>query len=330
MEAPPRSRWSVGTGTGKPYATRRLRGGAGRRSGSSRGAKAGTLFHHGDMHHRAALRHNLLDPSPCPVITAVNRVAQERVGTAFPSDKIQPTYVPMPNWHHIYEVLLGEMDSVVGISIVRLVLAAVLGGLIGLERQLKHRPAGLRTNLFICLGAAMFTLLSDELAVEHIGDHTRIAAQIIPGIGFIGAGSILHARDKLVTGLTTAATIFVVASVGMAVGGGLYLTSIFATALILLCLFLLGRAEERFGLKTTVHSYEVAGPNADELSAEVNRILESVHAMMQNVQVAATQQHVRVQFALQGTRRDQDQVLRGLKESQVFYSAPPRAPVHAK
>src|ERR1700719_85851 len=161
----------------------------------------------------------------------------------------------MPTIHYIFGRLSAEMSSVATVSLARLVLAAILGGLIGLEREIKHRPAGLRTNLFICLGAAMFTLLSDDLAVEHIGDHTRIAAQIIPGIGFIGAGCILHARDRLVTGITTAATIFVVASVGMAVGGGLYLTSIFATALILLCLFLLGRAEERFGLKAAVYAY---------------------------------------------------------------------------
>src|SRR5579872_4219183 len=134
--------------------------------------------------------------------------------------------------HHIYEVLQNEMNSIVGVSIARLVLAAILGGLIGLERQLKHRPAGLRTNLFICVGSAMFTLLSDALAVEHIGDHTRIAAQIIPGIGFIGAGSLIHAQGGLVIGLTTAATIFVVASIGMAVGGGLYLTALFATLLV--------------------------------------------------------------------------------------------------
>jgi putative Mg2+ transporter-C (MgtC) family protein len=236
----------------------------------------------------------------------------------------------MPAMQHSYDLLRNEMSSIVGISITRLVLAAILGGVIGLERQLKHRPAGLRTNLFICLGAAMYTLLSDELAVEHIGDHTRIAAQIIPGIGFIGAGSILHARDKLVTGLTTAATIFVVASVGMAVGGGLYLTSIFATALILLCLFLLGRAEERFGLKTAVCSYEVAGRSADEITPEINRILESVHAMTQNVQIAATQQHVRVQFQLEGTRKDQDQVLHGLRQSPVFESAMPLGPVHTE
>jgi putative Mg2+ transporter-C (MgtC) family protein len=234
----------------------------------------------------------------------------------------------MPTVQHTYDLLQNEMMSIAGVSIARLVLAAVLGGLIGLERQLKHRPAGLRTNLFICLGAAMYTLLSDALAVEHTGDHTRIAAQIIPGIGFIGAGSILHARDKLVTGLTTAATIFVVASVGMAVGGGLYLTSIFATALILLCLFLLGRAEERFGLKTTVCSYEVAGGSADEITAEINRILEIVHAMMQNMQVAPTPQHVRVQFELEGTRKHQEVVLHGLKQSSVFESATLLGPVH--
>src|SRR5215469_10570634 len=134
----------------------------------------------------------------------------------------------------------------------KLALAAVLGGLIGLEREFKHRPAGLRTNLFICMGAAMFTLLSDQLAVIHIGDHTRIAAQIIPGIGFIGAGSIIHARADLVTGITSAATLFVVASVGMAVGGGLYLTAIFASMLVLGVLSLLGLVESFLNLKVMV------------------------------------------------------------------------------
>src|SRR5438067_4295931 len=128
-------------------------------------------------------------------------------------------------------------------DIEKLVLAAILGGIIGLEREAKHRPAGLRTNLFICMGAAMFTLLSDQLALEHTGDHTRIAAQIIPGIGFIGAGSILHSRGDLVSGITTAAGIFVVASVGMAVGGGSYLLAVFGTILILAVLSLLGIIE---------------------------------------------------------------------------------------
>src|SRR3954466_11920934 len=122
----------------------------------------------------------------------------------------------------------------------KLLLAAALGGVIGLEREAKHRPAGLRTNLFICMGAAMFTLLSDQIAGQHTGDHTRIAAQIIPGIGFIGAGSIIHARGDLVTGITTASTLFVVASIGMAVGGDRYWIAIFATVLVISVLLLLG------------------------------------------------------------------------------------------
>ena len=213
------------------------------------------------------------------------------------------------------------MTTPAGAAMVRLIVAAILGGLIGLERELKHRPAGLRTNLFICLGAAMYTLLSDALAVEHIGDHTRIAAQIIPGIGFIGAGTIIHAGKDLVTGITSAATLFVVASVGMAVGGGFFLTASLATGLILICLFLLGSAEDRFSLKLAVHTYEVAGTSAEEISAEVNRILECVHAITQNVQIAATREHVRFQFDVEGTRKEQQQVFRGLRQSTILANA---------
>ena len=228
----------------------------------------------------------------------------------------------MPLMQHIHEVLQGEM-SWAGIFLLRLMLAALLGGAIGLEREFKHRPAGLRTNLFICVGAAMYTLLSDAIAVRFLGDHTRIAAQIIPGIGFIGAGSILHNRDNLVTGITSAATLFVVASVGMAVGGGLYLTAVFGTALILVCLFLLGNAEQKFNLKQSVHSYEVTGSSADEIKAEVNRALECIHALMENVQVAETRQHVRLQFDLEGTRKEQTQALLAMKQSSLLESVTP-------
>ncbi|HEX6896553.1 MAG TPA: MgtC/SapB family protein, partial [Bryobacteraceae bacterium] len=78
-------------------------------------------------------------------------------------------------------------------DVAKLLLAAALGGVIGLEREAKHRPAGLRTNLFICVGAALYTLLSIKISGNST-DPTRIASQIIPGIGFIGAGSIIHAR----------------------------------------------------------------------------------------------------------------------------------------
>src|SRR5246500_5919769 len=107
----------------------------------------------------------------------------------------------MPDFHHSIASLGSHMGMVLSTTIFRLVVAAILGGLIGLERQLRHKPAGLRTNLFICFGAAMYTILSGQLAESFGGDHTRVAAQIIPGIGFIGAGSILHARGSVV-GLT--------------------------------------------------------------------------------------------------------------------------------
>jgi putative Mg2+ transporter-C (MgtC) family protein len=213
------------------------------------------------------------------------------------------------------------------VDIAKLCLAALLGGSIGLERESKHRPAGLRTNLFICLGAAMFTLLSDQLAVIHTGDHTRIAAQIIPGIGFIGAGSILHARGDLISGITTAAGIFVVASVGMAVGGGQYLLAVFATVLILAVLSLLGIIERSLNLKLMIHAYEVAGRSADEITVRVNGLLEPLHSILQNVQVAPTPEHVRVHFECEGTRKMHAKIVKILLESSAFESVTPLGPV---
>lgn len=212
----------------------------------------------------------------------------------------------------------------------KLALAALLGGLIGLEREIKHSPAGLRTNLFICMGAAMFTLLSDQIAVLHIGDHTRIAAQIIPGIGFIGAGSILHARQNLVTGITTASTIFVVASIGMAVGGDQYLVAVLATVLVLGVLLLLGALERMMNLKTMVYAYEVAGSTADPITAEVNRVLEPLHFFPSNLQLAPTPQHVRVRFECTGTRKEQKLVLDGLHSSGKFETVVALGPVRSE
>ena len=224
------------------------------------------------------------------------------------------------NWQHFVDLLHGEMASgIIGSSLARLVLAAILGGLIGLERELKHRATGLRTNMFICFGAALFTVLSAALAGVP-SDSARIAAQIIPGIGFIGAGSILHTRG-LTTGITSAATLFVVASVGMAAGGGLYLTAMFATGVVLVALFVLGHLEETFNLKTLLSSYEVTGTSVEEISHEVNRILETQHRLMQNVSSGSTGQHIRLQFDVDGCNREQRELLQRLKASTVLGSA---------
>jgi putative Mg2+ transporter-C (MgtC) family protein len=196
----------------------------------------------------------------------------------------------------------------------RLLMAAILGGLIGLERELKKKSAGLRTNMFICFGAAMFTIMSDRLAGNFGGDHTRIASQIIPGIGFIGAGSILHSKMRT-TGLTTAATIFVVASIGMAAGGGLFLPATVATLLLIVALHSLGLLEGRWNLKPVTMTYEVEATKADELLGEINSILEEEHRTMRTVQIGRTDGHYRVVFTVDAMHSEHDDLARKLRHS---------------
>jgi putative Mg2+ transporter-C (MgtC) family protein len=128
--------------------------------------------------------------------------------------------------------------------LLELVLAVLLGGVIGFERELKARPAGLRTNILICMAAVLFADLSHRTAQDG-GDPGRIAAQILTGVGFIGAGTII--RDKgSVIGLTSAATIWMVTAIGIALGFGAYLEAIGATVLVVLVLAGLGRLERVF------------------------------------------------------------------------------------
>jgi putative Mg2+ transporter-C (MgtC) family protein len=222
-------------------------------------------------------------------------------------------------WHTIFIYIRAEIAAGILTSLTaRLVLAAILGGLIGLEREHRHQAAGLRTNMFICFGAAMYTFLSGILAGVP-ADSARIAAQIIPGIGFIGAGSILHTRG-LTTGLTSAATMFVVASIGMAAGGGHFVTALFATFVVLASLFVLGHLEESLNLKLLLSSYEVTGESVEQVSNEVNRILESHHRLMQNINSGSTGQHVRLQFDVEGCSSEQGEYLRQLKASTVLQS----------
>lgn len=122
--------------------------------------------------------------------------------------------------------------------------AVVLGGLIGLERELGHKPVGLRTNILICLGAAIFTIVSVQMGRTMEGSSVRIAAQIVGGVGFLGAGAIIRDRGT-VQGATTAATIWLVASLGMACGAGFFVLATVGTLLTLFVLFALHPLEER-------------------------------------------------------------------------------------
>jgi putative Mg2+ transporter-C (MgtC) family protein len=120
----------------------------------------------------------------------------------------------------------------------RLLLAALLGGLLGIERELRQKSAGLRTNILIAVGSALFTLMSYELADAKGADPGRVAAQIVTGVGFLGAGAIMR-TDSGIYGLTTAATIWVNAAVGVAAGGGEYHLAVIATVVTLGVLLLL-------------------------------------------------------------------------------------------
>lgn len=126
--------------------------------------------------------------------------------------------------------------------LLELVLAVVLGGLIGFEREWKDKPAGLRTNILICMAAVLFAEISQRAAVNG-GDPGRIAAQILTGVGFLGAGTILHQKGG-VTGLTSAATIWMVTAIGITLGFGAYLDAVVATVLVLLVLAGLQRGED--------------------------------------------------------------------------------------
>jgi putative Mg2+ transporter-C (MgtC) family protein len=215
--------------------------------------------------------------------------------------------------------LRSEMGIVLSTTILRLTIAAILGGIIGLERQLKHKPAGLRTNMFICFGSALFTVLSGQLAGNLGGDHTRIAAQIIPGIGFIGAGSILHARGSTM-GLTTAATVFVVASVGMAAGGGLYITAIFATGVILIALALLGQFEERMSLRSLSYTFEVTGTNTETVLNELSKVLAAEELDMEEISAVSADGSSRVVFSVKCVKTQEEELNVRLHESGVFSS----------
>ena len=147
---------------------------------------------------------------------------------------------------------LGAVGETLRLTLLfKLLLATLLGGAIGFEREVAGKPAGLRTNILICVGAALFTHLSISIAQigfdpagHPYGDTTRIAAQIVSGIGFLGAGAILHAHGAVV-GLTTAATIWVVAAVGAAIGSGAYVEGLGTSVLIILVLVGLRPVERR-------------------------------------------------------------------------------------
>ena len=141
----------------------------------------------------------------------------------------------------------GLRDVTIWSVALRMVLAVICGGIIGIEREFKRRPAGFRTHILICLGAAMTTLTSQYLylVLGQYTDMARLGAQVVAGIGFIGAGTIIVTRRQRVKGLTTAAGLWTAAIIGLALGGGFYEGGLCATALIMLAELFFSRVEYR-------------------------------------------------------------------------------------
>lgn len=201
------------------------------------------------------------------------------------------------------------MDPTIGL---KLLMAVVLGGIIGIEREFRDKPAGLRTNILICVGSTLFMSISTKVAAVLGGDPTRIAAQIISGIGFLGAGAVLHSHG-FVLGLTTAATIWVVAGVGMALGSGMYGVAIFTTAVSLVTLYFLSFLEDSIqGRKSYQYSLIVSDLN-DALTS-INRVLQECSVAAASFNFKKKSGHYRVWFNLYIPREKNLRIVQRLSE----------------
>lgn len=200
-----------------------------------------------------------------------------------------------------------QQVGVVNGAIGRLFFACLLGAVIGLEREFHRKAAGVRTNLLICMGAAFFTLLSAVLAGDANPDKGRVASNIVQGVGFLGAGLILHNRSR-VSGLTSAASVFVVASIGMACGAGLYAAAAVAAGIVIVSLEVVGFLERRANLKSYTLVYEARGHDQTLMLSSILDALDKSRERLSNVERDAIGELQRVTFTLTATNKQHERV----------------------
>jgi putative Mg2+ transporter-C (MgtC) family protein len=192
-------------------------------------------------------------------------------------------------------------------AIQRLVIACVFGGLVGLEREWKGQSAGLRTNLLICLACAFFTLMSPILAGDLGSNKGQVAANIVQGIGFLGAGLILHNRNRI-SGLASAASIFVVASIGMACGAGLFLPALIATVIVLVAMAAIGFLEWKVSLKKYSLIYEARGSDETAILMSLLSAMDLEHQRLGPVDRDVFGTIHRVSFSHAATKRHHERL----------------------
>jgi len=195
-----------------------------------------------------------------------------------------------------------EQTLLTGSAVGRLLLAAALGGVIGIDREYHHRPSGIRTNVLICFGAAMFTFLSAVIAGDNSPNRGQIASNIVQGIGFLGAGLILRTHDR-VSGLTSAATVWAVASIGMACGAGLYFPAIFASAVVLAVLELVRILEYKANLKIYPIAYEVRGADAEQMTLAILKVMDRENRRVDDLENQPVGDLQRLSFSVSANRR---------------------------
>jgi putative Mg2+ transporter-C (MgtC) family protein len=206
-----------------------------------------------------------------------------------------------------------QLDVLNG-AIGRLLLACVLGGLVGLERELNRKSAGVRTNLLICMGAAFFTLLSAVLAGDNSPSKGQVASNIVQGIGFLGAGLIIHNKNR-VSGLASAASIWAVASIGMACGAGLYAAATVAAVIVMGAMEVVGFLEQRASLKAYSLNYEARGSNQVMILQAVLAAMDHAGERLTDVQNDTIGELRRISFPLTTTKRQHERLQTKLKTS---------------
>jgi putative Mg2+ transporter-C (MgtC) family protein len=194
----------------------------------------------------------------------------------------------------------------------RLLWAALIGAAIGVERNVRRRPAGMRTSMCVCIGAALFTIVSVEIA-KLTGDSspTRIASNIVQGIGFLGAGVILRDRGSVV-GLTTAATIFVEAAIGMAAGGGLYKVAGISGLLVLGALVAMIPVENRLNIKRRYMQFKIVAEDHVNVLPDVRKVFEGLAVKIEGLVVTAQENGQVITFDADVSHHQQDKALLAL------------------
>lgn len=207
------------------------------------------------------------------------------------------------------------MPSIYQEIIIRLLLSALSGGLIGLERQYHHKPAGFRTMIMISIGSCMFSILSG--LITHPVEGSRIVANVVTGIGFLGAGVIFRSANR-VNGITTAAAIWAVAAVGMSIGLGEYFMALIATLLILAVLSILPYVEKRMEKKHLHREYIISFHQEEKKKSRCQELLLAHHLKFNIIRENLSPSEAKITLEVWGKPEDHDSFIASLLEDMSF------------